>query len=70
MDFFAGTGEEMDQFHHDVHNANTLPHNTINHLVERDRNTLLLATSGGFSMYNKKENKWRNFLRWTWYGET
>ncbi len=58
---FRWNGREMDQYHHDVHNANTLPHNTINHLVERDRNTLLLATSGGFSMYNKKENKWRNF---------
>jgi signal transduction histidine kinase/ligand-binding sensor domain-containing protein len=58
---FRWNGREMDQFHHDVHNANTLPHNNINHLVEKDGNTLLLATSGGFSMYNKKENKWRNF---------
>lgn len=59
---FRWNGKEMDQFHHDVHNPNTLPHNTINRLIEKDKNTLLVASSGGFSVYNIKDNTWKNFV--------
>ena len=58
---FRWNGKEMDQYHHDVNTPSTLPHNVINKIIEKDKNTLLIATSGGFSVFNTIDHTCKNY---------
>ena len=55
-------GKEMDQFHHEVNNPTTLPHNVINKIAEKSSKELFVATSGGFCIFNTVDHTCKNYL--------
>lgn len=52
---------QSENFKHNANNKNSIPHNHVSVIIEKDKDHLWIGTFNGFSLFNKKTGEIQNF---------